>query len=135
MMPSNAARRLALLEEAVFVDDQHGIALGQRLKHIVAHNIAQRVGIPVAAAQHCLLAPRTDAAGGLRPHPARLAPLWPKQRVKESHSRGQDARVIDQPTQSGLGFPQFGRSKLQKIFNGNTAHRISPKSWSTGRRP
>ncbi|KJB95854.1 hypothetical protein N826_39450 [Skermanella aerolata KACC 11604] len=36
--------------------------------------------------------------------------------------------MIDQPTQPGLGFPQFGRQKLQKIFNGDTAHRISPET-------
>jgi hypothetical protein len=33
----------------------------------------------------------------------------------------------DQPTELGLGFPQFGRPQLQKILNGNTGHRILPK--------
>jgi hypothetical protein len=33
----------------------------------------------------------------------------------------------DQPTEPGLGFPQFGRPQLQKILNGNTAHHILPK--------
>lgn len=75
----------------------------------------------MVALHHRLLAPRIGIASGLRPHPARLAPLQPKQRFKESHRRGQDARVIDQPTQPGLGFPQFGRPKLQKIFDGDTA--------------
>ena len=31
----------------------------------------------------------------------------------------------DQPTELGLGFPQFGQ--LQKILNGDTGHRILPK--------
>jgi hypothetical protein len=30
----------------------------------------------------------------------------------------------DQPTELGLGFPQFGRPKLQKILDRNTGHRI-----------
>jgi hypothetical protein len=33
----------------------------------------------------------------------------------------------DQPTELGLGFPQFGRPKLQKILNRNTGHRSLPK--------
>jgi hypothetical protein len=33
----------------------------------------------------------------------------------------------DQPTEPGLGFPQFGRPKLQKILDRNTGHRILPK--------
>jgi hypothetical protein len=33
----------------------------------------------------------------------------------------------DQPTELGLGLPQFGRPKLQKIFDGNTGHRTLPK--------
>ena len=128
VLPADAARRLALLEEAGLVDDQHGVALGQRLERIVAHNVAQRVGIPVAAPQHRLLAPGADIAGGLRAHPARLAPLRSEQRVQESRRRGHDARMPDQPTELGLGFPQFGRPKLQKILNRDTGHRIPPQN-------
>jgi hypothetical protein len=35
--------------------------------------------------------------------------------------------VVDQPTEPGLGFPQFGRPKLQKILDRNTGHRTLPK--------
>jgi hypothetical protein len=35
--------------------------------------------------------------------------------------------VPDQPTELGLGLPQFGRPKLQKILDGNTGHRTLPK--------
>jgi hypothetical protein len=107
------------------VNDQHRVALGQRLKGIVTHNIAQRVGIPVAAPQHRLLAPGTGIASGLRSHPPRLAALRSQQRVQESRRRGYNARVPDQPTEPGL--PQFGRPKLQKILDGNTGHRTLPK--------
>ena len=34
----------------------------------------------------------------------------------------------DQPTELGLGFPQFGRPKLQQILNRDTAHRNSPQN-------
>jgi hypothetical protein len=34
--------------------------------------------------------------------------------------------VIDQTTELGLGFPQFGQ--LQKILNRDTGHRIPSKS-------
>jgi hypothetical protein len=34
----------------------------------------------------------------------------------------------DQPTELGLGFPQFGQPKLQQILNRDTGHRILPKS-------
>jgi hypothetical protein len=37
------------------------------------------------------------------------------------------ARVANQPTELGLGFPQFGRPKLQKILYRDTGHRILPK--------
>ena len=81
----------------------------------------------MAAPQYRLLAPGTAVADGLRAHPPRLAPLRSKQRVQESRRRGHNARVIDQPTELGLGFPQFGRPKLQKILNRDTGHRILPK--------
>jgi hypothetical protein len=35
--------------------------------------------------------------------------------------------VSDQPTEPGLGLPQFGRPQLQQILNGDTAHHILPK--------
>jgi len=98
------------------VDDQHGVALRQRLERIVAHDVAQRVGLPGAA-----------VADRLRAHPPRLAPLRSQQRVQESRRRRHDAWVIDQPTELGLGFPQFGRPKLQKILNRDTGHPILPK--------
>ena len=128
VLPSNAARRRALLEEAGLVDDQHGVALGQRLERIVAHNIAQRVGIPVAAPQHRLLAPGTGIASGLRSHPPRLAPLRSEQRVQESRGRSHNTWMPDQPTQTGLRFPQFGRPELQQILNGNPRHRTLPQN-------
>jgi hypothetical protein len=40
---------------------------------------------------------------------------------------GSGLSMPDQPTEPGLGFLQFGRPKLQKILNRNTAHRILPK--------
>ena len=110
------------------VNDQHRVPLGQRLKRIVTHNIAQRVGIPVAAPQHRLLALGTGIASGLRSHPPRLAPLRSEKRVQESRRRSHNTWMPDQPTQTGLRFPKFGRPELQQILNGNTRHRTLPQN-------
>src|SRR3954468_24385091 len=64
-----------LLEKAGLVYDQHRTRIGQGLKGIVAHQIAQRLGVPLSPAEQRLLAPGARIARRLRPHPARLAPL------------------------------------------------------------
>jgi hypothetical protein len=43
----HAARRLALLEKASLVDDKDRIVICQMLDDIVAHDIAQDIGIPI----------------------------------------------------------------------------------------
>src|SRR3954454_6594284 len=70
-----------LLEKAGLVYDQHRTRIGQGLKGIVAHQIAQRLGVPLSPAEQRLLAPRCRITRRLRPHPARLAPLRPKERI------------------------------------------------------
>ncbi len=50
ILPPNATRSLALLQESGFIEDQNRVVVGERLKRIVPHGIAQVVGFPPAAA-------------------------------------------------------------------------------------
>ena len=90
ILPANAARGLALLEKSGLIDYQNRVIVGERLKRIAAHEIAQVIGFPPAAAQYGLLPPRARIASGLRPHPARLAPLIAKQAVQECSCRSRN---------------------------------------------
>jgi hypothetical protein len=65
----------ALLEEPGLVYNQNCIIRGERREQIVAHDVAQRVGIPPATAKDRLLPPRARIARRFRAHPAGLAPL------------------------------------------------------------
>jgi hypothetical protein len=83
VLARDAAGRPALLEEAGLVLDQHGIPVGQALDRVIAHEVAERICLPAAAAEEGLLPPRAGIAGRLGPHPAGLAPLRPEQGVQE----------------------------------------------------
>jgi hypothetical protein len=83
VLAPDPARRLALLDKAGLVDHQRGVRLDQRLEGVVAHNVAQAVGVPARPSEHGLLAPRPWVAGSLGAHPPRLAPLRPEQLVQE----------------------------------------------------
>jgi hypothetical protein len=81
VLPLHAAGRGALLEKAGLVQHQHGIGCCQGLEGVVAHQVAQRVGIPAATAQHRLLPPGAGITGRFGAHPAGLAPFRPEQPV------------------------------------------------------
>src|SRR3954452_14006065 len=87
VLPSDTAGPLALLQETGLVNDQNGVILRQVLDDIIAHDLTQRVGIPTAPPQDCLLAPVTGVTGRLGAHPPRLAPLRPQQSIKKQTSR------------------------------------------------
>src|SRR5262249_45425456 len=63
--------RLALLQEAGLVDDQHRVLGGQRFQRVLAHDVAQPIRLPPPAAQDCLLPPWT----GIAPASARIQPV------------------------------------------------------------
>ena len=105
VLPAHPAGRLALLEKAGLVDHQHRVGGCQRLDGVVSHQIAQDVRVPVAAPQHRLLPPGTGIARGLRPHPARFAPLRAKQPVQEGLRRGSDTRRRKQRSETLLDAP------------------------------
>jgi hypothetical protein len=96
VLAGDAARRPALLEEAGLVDDEDRVRLGERLDRVVAHQVAERVGLPAAAAEDGLLPPGAGIARRLGPHPAGLAPLRPEQPVEEQPRRGRDPLLREQ---------------------------------------
>src|SRR4051795_12938728 len=59
VLPRHAAGRLALLQKTGLVNDQNGVIRRQVFERIVAHNIAQSVGVPAAPPQDRLLPPGT----------------------------------------------------------------------------
>jgi hypothetical protein len=114
------AGRGALLEKAGLIDDQHGIRCRQGLERVVAHQIAQRVGLPAAAAEHGLLPPGTGITGRLGTHPAGLAPLRPEQPVQERRGGGGHARMAEQGLDLRLDRAQLGRPEVQRLFDRGT---------------
>ena len=95
VLPRHPAGRLALLEEAGFVDDQHRVRVGQRLERVVAHHVAQAIRVPASAAQHRLLAPGAGIARGLGAHPAGFAPLGAQQPVEEARGRAAPSLLLN----------------------------------------
>src|SRR6478736_6468507 len=83
ILPRYSARCLALLEKAGLIDHQHRVLVGKMLSDIVAHHIAQSIGIPPVTAQDRLLPPWPRIARRLRPHPSGFATLVAKQTVHE----------------------------------------------------
>jgi len=78
ILARNAAGRLALFQKAGLVNDKNRVLVGERFQSTSAHDIAQRICVPLAAAQDRLLAPRAGIAGRLRAHPTRLARFVPQ---------------------------------------------------------
>ena len=75
VLTAYAAGGRALLEESGLVDDQHRIVGGERLHHIITHNVAKRIRIPPATAEDRLLPPRSRITDRLGAHPPGLASL------------------------------------------------------------
>jgi hypothetical protein len=122
VLARHAAGGLALFEEAGLVQDQHGIAVGQALDRVVAHQVAQRVRLPAAAAEDGLLAPGAGVARRLGPHPAGLAPLRPEQAVEEQPRRGRHPLLREQRPHPPLHLPQRGGPELQRVLDRHTRH-------------
>jgi hypothetical protein len=122
VLPRHAAGRLALLEEAGPVENQHGILVGQALDRVVTHEVAQRIRLPAAAAEDGLLAPGAGVARRLRPHPARLAPLRPEEAVQEQPCRDRYPLLAEQRPDPPLHLAQRRGPQLQRILDRNARH-------------
>jgi hypothetical protein len=88
-VPSDTAGRLALLQETGLIDDRTA-PLSARCSMTpafaragaIAHDVAQRIGIPAAAPKDRLLPSGTGITGRRGPHPPRLTPLLPRQSIR-----------------------------------------------------
>jgi len=106
------AKGLATIEEAIdefrngrfviIIDDEDRVPIGQRFQRVIAHNVAQTIGIPVATAEDRLLTPRAGIASGLRAHPARLARLVPQQPIQKLSRRRRHPLATEQETNPSL---------------------------------
>jgi hypothetical protein len=117
VLPRHPAGGLALLEKSGLVDHQDRILLRQRLDDIVAHDLAQRIGLPAAAAKDRLLAPRAGITGCLGPHPSGLAPFTAEQTVQEQPRRGGHPLLGEQRPHPRFSLPQRGGPQFQRCLD------------------
>src|SRR5205809_5969376 len=117
VLPRHAARRLALLEKAGLIDHQHRVIVRQMLDDIVAHDIAQGIGIPIPATQDRLLPPWTRIACGLRAHPTGLALLVSEQTFQKQARILRDTFLPEQWTYPLLDLPKRRRPQRKRLFN------------------
>jgi hypothetical protein len=82
-LPDGLRRCFALLQEAGLVNDENRRLLGKRLQRVLAHDLAQCIGVPPAAAQDRLLTPGAGIARCLRAHPAGLSRFVAKKSVQK----------------------------------------------------
>src|ERR1700674_6121314 len=83
VLAPHAAGCFALLQKARLIKNQYSVRIGQGLQRIVAHNVAQRIGVPLSSAQNSLLAPGARIARRFRTHPAGLASLSAQKPVQK----------------------------------------------------
>jgi hypothetical protein len=70
---------LPLLQKAGLVDHEDRFVIRQMLDHVIPHDIAQAISIPIPATQDRLLPPRARIASCLRAHPTGFALLISEQ--------------------------------------------------------
>jgi hypothetical protein len=99
-------------EQNVVLHNQHTIAHVEALagnwvsvSFAIAHDVAQRICVPPAAAQDRLLAPGTRIASCFRAHPARLARLVPQQAIQKQSRRCRKPLPTKQGTNARLHVP------------------------------
>ena len=105
VLARNPARRLALLQKAGLVDDKDRLRVGERFQRVLAHDVAQRIRVPPAAAQDRLLPPRAGITDRFRAHPARLAWLVPQKPVEKLSRRSRNPLLTEQGTNPRLHIP------------------------------
>jgi hypothetical protein len=117
---------LALLQKTGLVNNQNGVIRRQVFERIIAHHVAQRIGIPAAPPQDRLLPPGTGVTGRFCPHPPRLAPLLPKQPIKKQTGRGRYPFLREQRAHPRFHLPQRCGPQLQCFLDRRAAHPSSP---------
>src|ERR1700693_4882927 len=129
VLARNAARRLALLQKAGLVDDKNRVLIGQRFQRVIAYDVAQRLRIPPATAQDCLLTPRAGIARHFRPHPAGLARFVPQKSVQKLPRGARNPLLPKQRTNPRLHVPQRRCPKLKRCFDRCSRHPCPSESW------
>ena len=122
VLARDPARRLALLQKASFIDDQNRVLVGQSFQRVLAHDVAQGIGVPPPAPQNRLLAPRAGITSRFRAHPARLARLVAQKPVQELSRRSRHPLLAEQRTYPPLHLPQRRRPQLQRRLNRCASH-------------
>ena len=122
ILPRHPARCLALLEEPGFINHQHRIIVREMLDDILAHHVAQRIGLPPVTPQKRLLPPRPRIASCLGAHPSRLAPLIAKQSVQEQACIHRRTLLREQWTHPALHVPQRRCPQLQRRLDRCSRH-------------
>src|SRR5512134_2041188 len=130
ILTGNTAGRLALLQKASLVNDEHGIGRTQRLDNIVAHDIAKRVRVPDRPAEHRLLAPGSRVTCRFGTHPASLAPLGTKQAIDVRSGRLRNTGMLEQRLHPSLALAQYRRPQVEHCLY--RRHHM-PTPTSTGR--
>ena len=126
ILPRDATGRLALLQKPRLVDDENRVVVGQGFERVIAHDVAQRISIPLAATQNSLLPPRTRIASRFRPHPAGLAPLLAEQTFEKILRRQRHPRLREQRTHPTLHVTQRRRPQLQRRLDRCSRHPLTP---------
>ena len=122
VLPRDAAGRLALLQEPRLVDDENRVVVGQRFERIIAHDVAQRISVPLAATQNGLLPPRPRIASRFRPHPAGLSPLLAEQTLEKILRRQRHARLREQRPHPTLHLTQRRCPQFQRRLDRCSRH-------------
>jgi hypothetical protein len=111
-----------LLQKAGLVDDKNRILVGERFQSVIAHDIAQCICVPPAAAQDRLLTPWARIAGRLRAHPTRLARFVPQKPVQKLPRRCRYSLLTKQRTYPRLNIPQRRYPKLKRRLDRCSRH-------------
>jgi hypothetical protein len=111
-----------LLEKPGFIDHQHCVLVRKMLGGIIAHQVAQCIGIPPVTAQNRLLPPRPRIARCLRAHPSGFTTLVAKQPVHEQARVQSCALLREQWTYPLLHLSQRRCPQLTRRLNRCSDH-------------
>src|SRR6185312_10330520 len=126
VLARDPTRGLALFQKAGLINDQNRVRIAQRFQHVLTYNVAQRLGVPLPAAQNRLLAPRAWIASRFRPHPTRLARLTAQQAIEKLPRRGRYPVLRKQRTDALLDVSQRRSPQRQRILNRRTTNHQIP---------
>jgi hypothetical protein len=129
LLATNPARGFPLLEEARLVDHENGLIVGERLKGIVADDVAQILGIPPATPEDRLSSPWSGIARCFGTQPSCLALLGTQQAVDEQPSRNRNAFLREQSSDPHLHVSQRRRPQIKGLLNQRHRQAMTSESW------